>query len=104
MQIRGDIYWQRVNEAAGGPAATLLGAQIGVTLSAVTYAKMRSTGFRATPITLKGVPALAGIIATGGLGWAFGTTFVYSLLGDKDYYQYLTANKSAILKGSMTMK
>lgn len=101
--VRKSLYWQRVNEAAGGPAATLVAAQIGVTASVLSYSSIRSSGFRSLPIQMSKVPKYGGVLFAGFLGWNFGSTFVYSQLGDSEQYQYLIANKSAILKGEKSL-
>jgi len=101
--VRKSLFWQRLNEAAGGPAATLVAAQIGVTASVLSYSHLRSGGFRTFPIQAGKVPRYGQVLFAGFLGWNFGSTFVYTLLGDSVQYKYLIGNKSAILSGEKNL-
>ena len=96
--VRKSLYWQRLNEAAGGQAATLVAAQIGVTASS-----LRSSGVRTLPIQTGKVPKYGQVLFAGFLGWNFGSSFVYTLLGDSAQYNYLVGNKSAILSGEKSL-
>jgi len=101
--VRKSLYWQRLNEAAGGQAATLVAAQIGVTASVLSYSSLRSSGFRTLPIQTSKVPKYGQVLFAGFLGWNFGSSFVYTLLGDSAQYNYLVGNKSAILSGEKSL-
>ena len=101
--IKKSLYWQRLNEAAGGDAATLVAAQLCVTASVLSYASMKSHGFRAMPPALSKTPKYGAIIFAGVIGWNFGSTFVFTQMGDSEQYNYLVTNRSAILKGEKSL-
>jgi hypothetical protein len=49
------------------------------------------------------VPKYGQVLFAGFLGWNFGSSFVYTLLGDSAQYNYLVGNKSAILSGEKSL-
>lgn len=77
-QVRAQLYSRRLVEAAGGDVAQLVGSQVGVTAAVLSYASMRSSGFRALPFCAKKSPKYAAIAFAGLLGFSFGSTFVFT--------------------------
>jgi len=55
------------------------------------------------PFCAKKTPKYAAIAFAGILGFQFGSTFVFTQLGDPTHYKYLQANKSGIIKGEKSL-
>lgn len=102
-EIRSQLFTQRLTEAAGGDVASLVGVQVGVTAATVSYASLRSSGFRALPFAAGKAPKYAALAFAGFIGYAFGSTFVFTHLGEPAQYNYLLANKSGIMKGEKSL-
>ncbi len=102
-QNRAQLYQQRVTEAAGGEVGVLVGTQVGVTAAVISYANFRASGFRAFPYCVKNTPKYAAIAFAGVLGYSFGSTYVFTHLGDREQYSYLLANRSAITRGEKSL-
>jgi hypothetical protein len=102
-QVRSELYSSRLVEAAGGDVAQLVGTQVGITAAVVSFAGMRSSGFKMLPFCAKKSPKYAAIAFAGILGYTFGSTFVFTQLGDPNQYKYLLANKSGIMRGEKSL-
>lgn len=102
-QVRSTLYWQRMDEACGGSVASLIAAQCAMAGATYTYASFKAQGFKALPFTANKMPRYAAIGFMGVIGWNFGSSFVYMKLGDKNYYDFLMANRSAILSGKKSL-
>lgn len=102
-QVRSNLYWQRVEEAAGGSAGSLIATQCALAASTATYASFKSKGFALFPFAAKKTPRYATIAFMGVVGWNFGSSYVFNRLGDKAHYDFLVANKSAILRGEKSL-
>lgn len=87
----------------GGNASDILATQLAMTGSLFTYASMRSSGFRMSPMAANKAPRYSAILMMGVLGWNFGRAFVATKLGDFDQYNYLIENKSNIMNGSASL-
>ena len=55
------------------------------------------------PPALSKTPKYGAILFAGVIGWNFGSTFVFSQMGDSEQYNYLISNRSAILKGEKSL-
>ena len=83
-QVRSRVWSQRLQEARGGEAGSMMANQFGVTTMLCSYTVMRHRGFRMTPLAANKLPALAGIIVLGGLGAAFGMRYATVALGNAE--------------------
>lgn len=102
-QNRAKLYQQRVTEAAGGEVGVLVGTQVGLTAATISYANLRAGGFRVFPYCYKKTPKYAAIAFAGVLGYSFGSTYVFTHLGDREQYSYLLGNRSAITRGEKSL-
>jgi len=102
-QVRSQLYQRRLVEAGGGDVASLVGAQVSLTAALFSYTSFRSSGFRMLPICYKKTPKYAAIAFAGFVGFQFGSTFVFTLLGDPTHYKYLISNRSGIMKGEKSL-
>jgi len=99
-QARVDVYEQRLLEVKGGHAAVQFQSTGGFTAGYLLYLHYRNAGFRMLPLQASKAPKYTAIFMTG-----LGTMMVlrsYCLekLGDTKHYNYLLANRSAILAGN----
>ena len=70
----------------------------------LSYASMRSSGFRVTPFAANKTPKYAGLAFIYFLGWNYGSVYVKYKLGDKAYHNYLCRNADAIMAGDKPMQ
>jgi hypothetical protein len=65
------LFQQRVFEATGGKASSLLSTQLTLALGMLTYSSLKAKGFRMLPIVPSKMPRYASILMMGVFGHYF---------------------------------
>ena len=98
--VRKSLHSQRLLEAQGGKAASILGMQAGISGAVLTYSYLEGGQFKMFPFTMA-KSMRYGQIAAAYVGcFMIGHSFVMGNFGDSRQYRYLTFNRGGIVKGS----
>jgi hypothetical protein len=103
MEIRRNLFSQRLFEAKGGDAANLMKAQFAMFPAVLYFGHLKSKKFEFLPLTRAKGPRYTAIVSMSFCGFLFASMMGKRSFGDDEYREFLLENRTAILAGEKCM-